>query len=120
MFLMFFTLSNSVNDIRNNRSYSFSEDSLKQIQTRTVELSRSLRLSDVLRDVQSKSDLVASRAAKEGLQPSLLVLLGLALTRGGESGTTMRRVFPKVALFGSFGGSVGASSFISFAWSGTR
>ncbi len=70
---------------RDNRPYSFSESSLREIQTRTVELSRSSRLSDALRELQARRDSVGAKAAKEGLQPGLVMLLGLALSKGGES-----------------------------------
>ena len=104
---------------RDNRSYSFSEDSLKQIQTRSIELSRAPRLSDALRDVQSKSDLVAVRAAKEGLQPSLVLLLGLALTQGGDSGDSVKAALAAVPLLASlnktFGSREGDSCLVLIA-----
>jgi hypothetical protein len=104
---------------RDNRPYSFSENSLKEIQSRSNELSHSSRLPDSLRELQTKGNLVASRAAKEGLQPTLVMLLGLALTNGGESGDCVKASSDAVPLLASlnktFGSNEGDSCLILIA-----
>lgn len=113
---------------RDNRPYSFSEQSLKEIQSRSIELSGSSQLPNSLRELQAKGASVASRATKEGLQPSLAMLLGLALTNGGESGDCMKAAIDAVPLLASlnktFGSNEGDSCLILIAafreGSGTR
>jgi hypothetical protein len=113
---------------RDNRPYSFSEKSLKEIQLRSIELSRSAQLPVSLRELQTKGAVVASKAAKEGLQPGLVMLLGLALTNGGESGDSVQAASNAVPLLASlnktFGSSEGDSCLILIAafreGSGTR
>jgi hypothetical protein len=113
---------------RDNRPYSFSEKSLKEIQLRSIELSRSSQLPVSLRELHAKGAAVASRAAKEGLQPGLVMLLGLALTNGGESGDSVKAASNAVPLLASlnktFGSIEGDSCLILIAafreGSGTR
>ena len=93
---------------RDNRSYSFGERSLKEIQSRTAELSHSPQLLEALRQLQAKGDLVAARSAKEGLQPGLVMLLGLALTRGGESGDAAKAAVDAVPLLASLNKTFGS------------
>jgi hypothetical protein len=104
---------------RDSRPYSFSESSLREIQTRTMELSRSSQLSGSLRDLQIKGDQVGASAAKEGLQPSLVMLLGLALTNGGESGDCVNAAAKAVPMLATlnktFGSNDGDSSLILIA-----
>lgn len=104
---------------RDSRPYSFSESSLREIQTRTIELSRSAQLSDTLRELQTKGEQVGANAAKEGLQPSLVMLLGLALTNGGESGDSVNaagRAVPMLATLNKmFGSTDGDSCLILIA-----
>ena len=104
---------------RDNRSYSFSERSLKEIQSRTVELSRSPQLLDALRQLQVKGDVVVARSAKEGLQPGLVMLLGLALTQGGASGDPVKAAIDAVPLLASlnktFGSREGDSCLVLIA-----
>jgi hypothetical protein len=104
---------------RDNRPYSFSENSLKEIQTRVNELSRSSRLSNSLRELQTEGGPVVESAAKEGLQPSLVLLLGLALTKGGESGDCVAaaaKALPALATLNkTFGSSDGDSCLILIA-----
>ena len=104
---------------RDNRPYSFSESSLREIQTRTIELSRSARVSESLRELQTRGEAVGASAAKEGLQPGLVLLLGLALTKGGESGdcvTAAAQALPILAILNkTFGSSDGDSCLILLA-----
>lgn len=113
---------------RDSRSYSFSDTSLKEIQSRILELGRSPRLSDALLQLETKGDFVSAKAAKEGLQPSLVMLLGLALTQGGESGDPVKAAVDAVPLLASlnktFGSREGDSCLVLIAafseGSGTR
>src|SRR5215212_550660 len=104
---------------RDNRPYSFSETSLKEIQSRSIELSRSPRLPFSLRELRTKGAGVASRAANEGLQPTLVILLGLALSNGGESGDCVKAASDAVPLLASlnktFGSNEGDSCLILIA-----
>lgn len=104
---------------RDNRPYSFSENSLKEIQTRVTELSRSSQLSNSLSELQTGSERVVASAAKEGLQPGLVLLLGLALTNGGESGDCLKaaaKALPVLAVLNkTFGSSDGDSCLILIA-----
>ncbi len=104
---------------RDNRPYSFSENSLKELQTRVKELSRSSQLSNSLRELQEGGGPVVASAAKEGLQPGLVLLLGLALTKGGESGdcvTAAAKALPVLAVLNkTFGSSDGDSCLILIA-----
>jgi hypothetical protein len=104
---------------RDNRPYSFSEKSLKEIQSRSLELSRSPQLPNSLRELQTKGAHVASRATAEGLQPTLVMLLGMALTNGGESGDCVKAASDSVPLLASlnktFGSSEGDSCLILIA-----
>ncbi len=104
---------------RDSRPYSFSESSLREIQTRTIELSRSSQLSGSLRDLQARGDQVGASAAKEGLQPSLVMLVGLALTNGGESGDCVTEAVKAVPMLATlnktFGSNDGDSCLILIA-----
>lgn len=104
---------------RDNRPYSFSEKSLKEIQSRSVELGRSPQLPISLRELQTNGARVASRAEAEGLQPTLVMLVGLALTDGGESGDCVKAALDAVPLLASlnktFGSSDGDGSLIVIA-----
>jgi hypothetical protein len=113
---------------RDSRPYSFSEKALREIQSRSIELSRSPQLSDSLRELRAKGEFVASRSAKEGLQPTLVVLLGLSLTNGCESDDCVKAAIAAVPLLASlnktFGSNEGDSCLILIAayreGSGTR
>ena len=104
---------------RDNRPYSFSESALREIQARTTELSRAPRLPESLRELRNSGELIASSAAKQGLQPSLLMLLGLALTHGGESGDCVKTATNALPLLASlsktFGSNEGDSCLILVA-----
>lgn len=104
---------------RDNRPYSFSEKSLQDINARTMELKRSPRLSESIRQLQNRGEPIASRAAKEGLQPSLVILLALALTGGGESGDCVKAASNALPLLASlnktFGSNEGDSCLILIA-----
>jgi len=113
---------------RDNRPYSFSEKALKEIQVRTVELSRSPQLLETLHSLQTNGELVASMADREGLPPSLVMLLGLAMTNGGKSADSVKAAIDAVPLLASlnktFGSNEGDSCLIVVAafreGSGTR
>ncbi|HEU4768509.1 MAG TPA: hypothetical protein VFS77_14100 [Pyrinomonadaceae bacterium] len=94
---------------RDPRPYSFSEDSLQDIRTRTAELSRSPRLAEAMKELESKRDVIASGAAKEGLQPSLVMLFGLALTNGGESGDSVQAARSSLPLLASLNKTFGSN-----------
>jgi hypothetical protein len=104
---------------RDNRPYSFSEKSLKEIQSRSVELGHSPQLPVSLRAFQTNGERVASRALAEGLQPSLVILLGLALTKGGELGDGVKAATDALPLLVSlnktFGSNEGDSCLLLIA-----
>lgn len=104
---------------RDNRPYSFSDKSLSEIQSRIAELSRSPHLAGSLRQLKVKGEQVGIKAAKEGLQPALVILVGLALTNGGESGDCVKaatEVLPRlVSLNKTFGSGEGDSCLILIA-----
>lgn len=93
---------------RDSRPYSFSESSLREIRTRTIELSRSSQLSHSLKQLQTRGDQVGASAAKEGLQPSLVMLLGLAITNGGESGDCVHAAAKAVPLLATLNKTFGS------------
>ncbi|HEU4713672.1 MAG TPA: hypothetical protein VFS76_19050 [Pyrinomonadaceae bacterium] len=94
---------------RDPKPYSFSDTSLREIQTRVNELSRSSQLAEAMVQLDSKRDVIASSAAKEGLQPSLVMLLGLALTRGGESGDCVQAAKTSLPLLASLNKTFGSN-----------
>ena len=94
---------------RDPRPYSFSDDSLQHIRTRTAELSQSPRLVEAMRELEAKRDVIASAAAKEGLQPSLVMLFGLALTNGGESGNCVQAAKSSLPLLASLNKTFGSN-----------
>ena len=104
---------------RDNKPYSFSEDALKEIESRVVELSRGPSLSDSLSRLHEKSAAISTQAGKSGLQPGLVILVGLALTRGGEEGDCVNastRALPTLAsLNKTFGSSEAESCLILIA-----
>lgn len=94
---------------RDPKPYSFSDTSLREIQTRVNELSRSSQLAEAMGQLDSKRDVIASSAAKEGLQPSLVMLLGLALTNGGESGDCVEAAKKSLPLLASLNKTFGSN-----------
>jgi len=104
---------------RDNRPYSFSEKALKEIQLRSVELSRSAHLLETLHSLQTNGELVASMADREGLPPSLVMLVGLAMTNGGKSADSVKAAIDAVPLLASlnktFGSNEGDSCLILVA-----
>lgn len=104
---------------RDNRPYSFSQTSLREIQSRATELSRSTNLAEALNQLESSRDAIGAGAAKEGLQPSLVMLLGLALTNGGESGDCAQAAKSSLPVLASlnktFGSNEGDSCLILIA-----
>lgn len=98
---------------RDNKPYSFSESAVKDIQARVSELSRSPFVSGSLLTLQSETASIGSKASKEGLQPSLVILLALALTKGGQSGNCLNaatRALPLLASLNKTFGSIDADS----------
>ncbi len=104
---------------RDNRPYSFSQTSLREIQSRATELSRSTHLAEALNQLESGRDAIGAGALKEGLQPSLVMLLGLALTNGGESGDCAQAAKSSLPVLASlnktFGSNEGDSCLILIA-----
>lgn len=104
---------------RDNKPYSFSENAVKNIHSRVLELSRSANVSDSLLKLQAQSVAISSKSRKEGLQPSLVILLALALTKGGESGDCLNAAAGALPLLASlnktFGSSEADSSLILIA-----
>ncbi len=104
---------------RDNRPYSFSDKSLREIQSRVAELRRAPHLANALQRLEDKGEQVGIKAAKDGLQPALVMLVGLALTNGGESGDCVKAaidVLPRLAsLNKTFGSGEGDSCLILIA-----
>jgi len=104
---------------RDSKPYSFSERAIQDIQTRVHERSESPYLGDSLHKLQQGSEAISTRASKEGLQPSLVALLALALTKGGQAGDSLDKaasVVPSLAsLNRMFGSSEADSSLILIA-----
>jgi hypothetical protein len=104
---------------RDSKPYSFSENAIKDIQSRVHELSASPNLSDFLVSLQTNAGEIGVQSGKVGLQPSLVILLALALTRGGETGDPVKaanRVLPLLtSLNKTFGSSEADSCLILIA-----
>src|SRR5215207_9892190 len=75
---------------RDSKPYGFSENAIKDIQSRVLELSQSPYLSDSFVRLQATAGAIGVQSEKAGLQPSLVILLVLALTRGGEMGDPVK------------------------------
>lgn len=98
---------------RDDKPYSFSESVVKEIQARVFELSRSPHMSGSLLKLQTQTAAIGSKAGREGLQPSLVILLALALTKGGQGGdclNTATRALPLLASLNKTFGSLDADS----------
>lgn len=104
---------------RDSKPYSFSERAIQDIQARVHERSESRYLGDSLLRLQQGSEAISTRASKEGLQPSLVALLALALTNGGQSGDSLDKaasLVPSLATLNRmFGSSEADSSLILIA-----
>ena len=104
---------------RDSKPYSFSENAIKDIQSRAHELSRSPHLSDSVVRLQADAGAISVQSGKVGLQPSLVILMALALTRGGETGDPVKaanRVLPLLtSLNKTFGSSEADSCLILIA-----
>lgn len=98
---------------RDNKPYSFSEDAVIDIQARVRELSRSPFVSGSLLKLQANTAAIGSKAEKEGLQPSLVILVSLAVTKGGQGGDSLiaaARAVPLLASLNKMFGSNEADS----------
>jgi len=98
---------------RDSKPYSFGEDAVKDIHARVGELSRSPFVSGSLQKLQANTAAIGSKAEKEGLQPSLVILVSLAVTKGGQNGdslTAATRVVPLLASLNKMFGSSEADS----------
>ena len=104
---------------RDNKPYSFTENGLKDIQSRVAELSGSTRVANSLTDLQANGASVGSQANKLGLQPALAMLLGMALAngddKGGASSAATRRLQLLASLNKSFGSNEAESCLILIA-----
>jgi hypothetical protein len=98
---------------RDNKPYSFSEQAVKDIESRVTELSRGPSLSDTLAKLHEKSAAIGTQATKAGLQSSLVILVGLAMSKGGEKGDCIaaaNRALPQLASLNKTFGSIEAES----------
>jgi hypothetical protein len=104
---------------RDSKPYSFSERALEDIAARVRDHSRSQYLSGSLGKLQENTESIGARAGKEGLQRSLVMLLALALTQGGQNGDPVAaaaRAMPSLGLLNRmFGSSEADSSLILIA-----
>jgi hypothetical protein len=71
---------------RDDKPYSFTENAVKDIHSRVVELSQSTRVEISLTDLKANASTLGSQASKVGLQPGLPMLLGMALANGNDQG----------------------------------
>ena len=94
---------------RDNKPYSFSEEALKEIESRVVDLSRGSALSDSLSKLHEKSAAISTQAGKSGLQPGLVILVGLAMTRGGEEGDCVNAATRALPILASLNKTFGSS-----------
>jgi hypothetical protein len=76
-------------------------------------------LANAFQQLEDKGEQVGIKAAKDGLQPALVILVGLALTNGGEVGDCVKTaidVLPRlVSLNKTFGSGEGDSCLILIA-----
>lgn len=104
---------------RDNKPYSFSEHAIEDIRLKVLDHRQTASLSRTLATLQGNSGAISARAAKEGLQPSLVILVALALTKGGESGDCVAeatRAMPLLAsLNKTFGSNEADSSLLLIA-----
>ncbi len=104
---------------RDNKPYSFTESSIREISDRVKILSRSPHLVGCINRLQVGGDALGSRIVKEGLQPSLVMLVAMAVSKGGEAGdcvTTTTRILPVLSLLNkTFGSSEADASLILIA-----
>jgi hypothetical protein len=104
---------------RDNKPYSFTEQAVKEIESRVVELSRASSLSDSLTKLHEKSAAIGIQAGKSGLQSGLVILVGLALSKGGEKAdcvNTATHALPQLAsLNKTFGSSEAESCLVLIA-----
>ena len=94
---------------RDSKPYSFSEKAIKDIQSRVLELSRSPYLSDSLVRLQASAGAIGVQSGRVGLQPSLVILLALALTGGGETGDPVKAAIRALPLLASLNKTFGSS-----------
>jgi len=104
---------------KDSKPYSFSDAALNDIEASVQRHSQSPQLAATLLKLQDNSGAISARAGKEGLQPSLVILVALALSHGGESSdavATAGRVVPTLAALNKmFGSSEADSSLILIA-----
>ncbi|HEY6802059.1 MAG TPA: hypothetical protein VI306_00645 [Pyrinomonadaceae bacterium] len=104
---------------RDNKPYSFSENALEEIESRATALSQASSLSNSIASLHEKAATLGSQASKAGLQPTLVILVGLALSKGGEQAdvvNTALRALPQLAsLNKTFGSSEAESCLILIA-----
>lgn len=94
---------------RDNRPYSFNEDTIRTIHVRAQEISRVKGLPRSLQVLQSQTEAIRARAATEGLQPSLVGLVALALTKGEQAENLMKTVSTALPVLGSLNKTFGSS-----------
>lgn len=104
---------------RDDKPYGFTEDAIKEIQARVVELSRSLRVANSLTDLHENGPSVGSKASKAGLQPGLAMLMGMALANGSDkdgASSAAARLLPRLtSLNKTFGSNEAESCLILIA-----
>jgi hypothetical protein len=104
---------------KDSKPYSFSDAAINDIEASVRHHSQAPQLAATLLKLQDNSSAISARAAKEGLQPSLVMLVALAVSRGGESSdalATAGRVVPTLAALNKmFGSSEADSSLILIA-----
>ncbi len=94
---------------RDGKPYSFTENALNDIHARVVELSRSTRVANSLRDLQENGASLGSQANKVGLQPGLAMLMGMALANGSTKGSASSVASTALPLLSSLNKSFGSN-----------
>ena len=102
-----------------DKSYSFSEKALRDIQRKVAEYRGNPSLVASLGTLQRTSPALASMARQQGLEPGLLIYAALAETdggRAGDPGATARTILPEIlGLRATFGTNDADSSLILIA-----
>ena len=102
---------------RDDKPYSFTDNAVKDIHSRVVELSRSTQVANSLTDLQANAASLGSQASKAGLQPGLAMLVGMAVAnvKGSASSAATRALPVLTSLNKSFGSNEAESCLILIA-----
>lgn len=94
---------------RDDKPYSFTENAVKDIHSRVVELSRSPKTINSLTDLRENGASLGAQAGKVGLQPGLPMLLGMALANDGSNASPSSAATKALPLLTSLNKSFGSN-----------